>query len=637
MKRSNYKMLFMRIHYFLFLAFVASSFAFGQKMDYKVDLKNCKKDRVAVELNTTYKGKDTAKFNFPMTVPGTYAVLDYGRYITAFKAFDSAGKALKVKKKGNNTFLIYPGKDVAKIQYLVDDSWEEKNKKTKIFEPAGTGFEAGKYFYINNGGLFGYFGNDWNNEVDVLFTKPSNLRGYTTLIQKLRNDDQEMFWAKNYHDLIDNPILFTHEKEEVMKIQSTKVSVASYYAGSDSSAYHVRKKIDSAMVAIDQFVGGKLPVDNYAFLNFVKDYRDIGELLMSGKLGPLDYIKIFKKLGGQGFGALEHGHSSSYFMPDFGRNSYTSMIYETAIHEFLHIYSPLSLHSQYIGEFNYTQPIMSKHLWLYEGTTEYFSVLVAMQGGLSSTDETIKEKLKGKIVSSYAYPDSIPFTVMSANVFDKPYIDQYNQVYERGAIMAMLLDIEIMRLTNGKKTLKTVIFELTKKYGSNKSFEEATFIDEFVAAVHPDLKAFFTKYVEGTTPLAIEEGFKVIGIDYKKEIKGTVPMDILSEEDNKVKVNRGIVVNGMVTVSKADKSNYAGLMAGDKVNTAELEKAYKNEDGSYKAEGTMITINVERKGKMIPLSFPAKFKEGTIKNTIEVSKTMTAEQEKLFQLWSTGK
>jgi hypothetical protein len=104
-----------------------------------------------------------------------------------------------------------------------------------------------------------------------------------------------------------------------------------------------------------------------------------------------------------------------------------------------------------------------------------------------------------------------------------------------------------------------------------------------------------------------------------------------------VKVNRGIVVNGRVTVSKADKSNYAGLMSGDKVSITEVEKAYKNEDGTYVAEGTMVTINVERKGKMIPLTFPAKFKEGSIKNVISINPNMTAEQAKLFKLWSEGK
>jgi Predicted protease with the C-terminal PDZ domain len=437
--------------------------------------------------------------------------------------------------------------------------------------------------------------------------------------------------------LIDNPILFTHEKDENIRVQGTDVIIASYHEGIDSSAYYIKNKIDSAMVAIDQFVGGRLPVDNYAFLNFVKDYREL-EDVFSGKkkLGFFQSIKLSKSMGNQGFGALEHGHSSSYFLPDFGHNSYTDMVYETGIHEFMHIYSPLSLHSQFIGEFNYTKPVMSKHLWLYEGTTEYFSVLVAMQGGLKTVKSTVENTIKGKIMSASEYPDNMPFTVMSANVFDKPYSDQYAQVYERGAIMGMLLDIEIMRLTKGSKTLKTVIFELCSKYGSNRSFNEETFIDEFVAVVHPDLENFFTKYVEGTTPLAIEETFKVIGIDYAKSKKGTVPSHFFTDKDCGVTPDNRII-NGKVVIKKADAANVFGLKAKDLVDYQELKKVYRNEDGSLIAEGTMVTIHVERKGKQVPLTFPAKFKEGMLYNVMEIMKTMTPEQEKLFKLWSTGK
>jgi predicted metalloprotease with PDZ domain len=611
--------------------------AFSQKMNYQVDLNNCVKDQLTVTLNTAYHGKDTAVFNFPMTVPGTYAVLDYGRFITQFKAFDSAGKVLKVKKKGNNSFTIVPGKDVAKVQYVVDDSWEEKNGDTKIFEPAGTGFESGKYFYINNGGLFGYFGFEWNNEYEIAFRKPKNLSGFSTLVQKSKTDEQTVFWSKNYHELIDNPILFTPEKDENIRVQGTDVIIASYHEGIDSSAYYIKNKIDSAMVAIDRFVGGKLPVDNYAFLNFIKDYREL-EAVFSGekKIGLFQKIKLGRSLGGQGFGALEHGHSSSYFLPDFGHNSYTDMVYETGVHEFMHIYSPLSLHSQFIGEFNYTKPVMSKHLWLYEGTTEYFSVLVAMQGGLRTVKSTIENTIKGKIMSASEYPDNMPFTVMSANVFDKPYSDQYSQVYERGAIMGMLLDIEIMRLTNGSKTLKTVIFELCSKYGSGRSFNEDTFIDEFVGVVHPDLRNFFTKYVEGTTPLAIEETFKVIGIDYSKSKKGTVPYNFLNDKNSGVTADNRII-NGKIAIKKADAANPYGLKAKDQIDYKELRAAYRNEDGSFIPEGTMVTIHADRKGKQVPLTFPAKFNEGTLYNTIEIMKNMTPEQEKLFKLWSTGK
>lgn len=246
------------------------------------------------------------------------------------------------------------------------------------------------------------------------------------------------------------------------------------------------------MIAIDLFVGGNLPVNHYAFLNFIRDFTFL-DAYYSGekKMGLFQRLKLIQRFNNQGFGALEHGHSSSYFLADFGGNSFTDMIYETGIHEFMHIYTPLSLHSQYIGEFNYSKPIMSKHLWLYEGVTEYFSVIIAMQGGLTSVEKTLKNNLYNKIMEARSYPENMPFTEMSAHVFDKPYSKQYDQVYDRGAIMAMLLDIEIMHLTQGEKTLKSVIFKLADKYGSERSFSEEQFINEFVAEVDPRLKEFF--------------------------------------------------------------------------------------------------------------------------------------------------
>lgn len=609
----------------------------AQSYHYKVNLQDCKKDKITIELTGPKVSGDTAFFHFPMTVPGTYAILDYGKYIQKFTAFSSKGEKLKVTKKGNNTFVIVPGNDVQKITYTVEDSWDSKEKKNKIFEPAGTGFEALEYFYINGGGLFGFFNKDVNSPFEISYMKPSELIGYTSLLEKSRTETSQLFYAPNYHAVIDNPVLFTAEKEQILKIQGTKVSVASYYKESDSSAYLVKLKIDSAMVAIDQFVGGKLPVDNYSFLNYVVDYRDIGEMLMSGKIGIFGYLKIYRKMGGQGFGALEHGNSSSYYLPDFGHNSYTGMLYETAIHEFLHIYAPLSLHSQYIGDFDYTNPIMSKHLWLYEGVTEYFSVLVSMQGKLSSIEETLERNLKEKIENSYSYPDSLPFTKMSANVFQKPYIDYYGQVYTRGAIMAMLLDIEIMRLTAGKKTLKTVIFELCVKYGSNKSFDEDAIISEFVSLVHPDLQQFFDNYVTGTKALPIEESFAKIGISYSKSRTGFVPIDLLSKEENDVIANRNVVVNNSITIGKVGKANTTGFKAGDKVDLNALKNCFLKEDGTYVEDGTVIQLPVQRGKETVVLSFPAKFKQGTINNEISVMKTMTEEQKRFFELWSTGK
>ena len=52
----------------------------------------------------------------------------------------------------------------------------------------------------------------------------------------------------------------------------------------------------------------------------------------------------------------------------------------------------------------------------------------------------------GKIRRASRYPETkVPFTEMSERVFEKKYGRHYSQVYQRGAIMGLLLDIEIIQ------------------------------------------------------------------------------------------------------------------------------------------------------------------------------------------------
>jgi predicted metalloprotease with PDZ domain len=607
----------------------------GQQYRYTVYLKDIKNDRVRVELLCPQVNTDKALFHFPMTVPGTYAVLDYGKYIEGLKAYDAAGKSLKVTRETNNTFAIYDAKGLSKLEYLVNDSWDSSEKTNKIFEPAGTGFQKGKYFAINTGALFGFFDSQLSLPFVVTFKKPDALKGYSSLVKQSDEKELESFVATDYHQLIDNPILFTGQPSETLQVGNCKVVIASYYERDSASAY-TRKNIEKSMEAINKFVGD-FPVDRYTFLLFIEDQHEVGEALIKGDLGFFAMLKLAMKMRGKAYGALEHGTSSMYFLPDFHNHSYTAMVKDVAIHEFMHIFTPLILHSEHIGNFDYTNPKMSEHLWLYEGITEYFSVLIQMQGGLDSVDNIVKNDIKQKIVQSYAYPDSIPFTVMSRNVFEKPYKDLYMHVYDRGAIMGMLLDFEIMHLTQGRLTLRDVVLQLGKKYGANKSFKEETFISEFVAMVHPDLQQFFDKHVTGKVPLDIEGGFKKVGIEYKKELEGIVPIDLLSAEDNGVDVNRNIVINNYLTIKKVGKQDVAGFKPGDKVNPNQLMEAYKDKDGKYLPEGTMAYIEVIRNGKPVKLSFPVRFKQGKIKDHLVILENKTPDQERLFSVWTKGK
>jgi hypothetical protein len=98
-------------------------------------------------------------------------------------------------------------------------------------------------------------------------------------------------------------------------------------------------------------------------------------------------------------------------------------------HEFFHIVTPLSIHSKEIQDFDYNDPKMSEHLWMYEGVTEYFANLFQInQGLITEEDFTIAFQTKW---SAHAMNDTMSFTTMSANVLKQPYKDQYINVYQR--------------------------------------------------------------------------------------------------------------------------------------------------------------------------------------------------------------
>ena len=80
----------------LFLIFCTR--LFGQKTGthaFSIDLTDVVNDRVKVSLNAKLLGLSDAEnnkytFRFPTTIPGTYATLDYGRFIHDFKAFNAS-------------------------------------------------------------------------------------------------------------------------------------------------------------------------------------------------------------------------------------------------------------------------------------------------------------------------------------------------------------------------------------------------------------------------------------------------------------------------------------------------------------------------------------------------------------------
>jgi predicted metalloprotease with PDZ domain len=302
-----------------------------------------------------------------------------------------------------------------------------------------------------------------------------------------------------------------------------------------------------------------------------------------------------------------------------------------ALHEFMHIFTPLNLHSEYIGEFDYVNPKMSKHLWLYEGITEYFAYLIQVQSGLITPLDFFAEQMGGKIRRASRYQETKgPFTEMIERFFEKRYGRHYYQVYQRGALIGLLLDIEIIRLTNGKKTLKDIVLELASKYGPNQSFDEVTFFDEFTSLVHPELRQWFADYVEGTIPLDIEGGLSQIGVEYSKKGKHQVPKRILKDYGSK---GHRLSFGKYKKVKKVGKKDPIGFKVGDKIDTDKIRENFYDNNGFPMQEGTDVKITVKRDDKIIELPYALELKERKYKHRLQIIKEQSETQNKYYLVW----
>lgn len=473
-------------------------YSFGQKQNetyqFSLDLTKVDDDKLIVNLITPKIKSENINYHFPKIIPGIYADYDYGRYVSGFTALDKKGRVLNVVKIDDNTYKIENARKLHSIKYAVDDTWDSREiEGNYIVEPAGTNFEENNVFVLNNHCVFGYFDQMQRREYNLLITKPEGFYGSTSLISSnVGNTDR--FEISDYYALVDAPIMYNIPDTTEIEVGGAKILISIYSPGKKIHSAEIAEKIKPLLNAQKEYLGGTLPIKKYCFIIFLSD-----------KMNQAKYN-----------GALEHSHSSFYFMPESTADELADELNSIAAHEFFHIVTPLNIHSEQINDFDFNAPNMSKHLWLYEGMTEYAAGHMQVKSGIITVPEYL-QIIQSKISNSRnVYNDSLPFTEMSSGVLLNAYKDEYLNVYQKGALIGLCLDIELRRLSNGKYGTQDLMADLSVKYGKNIPFKDEELFDTIAAVTgFAEIREFFRKYVEGTEPLPLKEILKSVGIDYQ--------------------------------------------------------------------------------------------------------------------------
>ena len=460
----------------------------------QIDLVNIVDDKVTVTLLTPKFTKDDVVFNIPKIIPGTYSVDDYGKFIENVSAFDAAGKTLAVEKKDDNSWGIKNGSKLAKITYQVNDTYDIENTH-KIFSPAGTNIEAGKNILVNTHGFVGYFTGYNETPYQIKVLHPESLWGATSMNDLDASTTADIFETARYAELVENPIMYSKKDVSTFTIQGMDILIAVYSPNGTHTAESLSADMQRMMNAQKTFLGSFNANKKYSVLIYLSDMQNENDA--------------------HGFGALEHPTCTTVVMPEaMGKDELAEQLKDVVSHEFFHIVTPLTIHSNEIHYFDFNSPKMSQHLWMYEGVTEYFANLFQVNQGL--IDETeFYSRMAGKITNASNMNDSMSFTTMSANVLDEPYKEQYLNVYEKGALIGMCLDIIIREESQGQRGILDLMQKLSAKYGTQKPFNDNELFATITALTYPEVGDFLSTYVSGETPIPYDAFFAKMGVTKK--------------------------------------------------------------------------------------------------------------------------
>lgn len=582
---------------FLIIALSVSALCSAQKAayNYTVDLTKVVDDRIYVELKTPKITTDETIFYLPKMIPGTYSIADYGRFVVDLKALDKKGNALPVEKTEVNAWKIGNAKKLATVSYWIDDILDTPMEGPNIYPMAATNIEEGKNFVLNTSGVFGYFENKKDVGYSFSVIRPKDLYGSTGLIAeqvgmpvpKLKKEPEpqsdnklvDRYYAENYDRLIDSPLMYAKPDTAVIRVANAEVLVGSYSPNQKITAKEIAATIKDVLSAQSSYLGGKLPVDKYAFIFYFTDK-------------PTSV-----------YGALEHSYSSFYYVPEYPIEDIQQQVRDFAAHEFFHIVTPLNIHSQEIHQFDFNNPKMSKHLWMYEGVTEYFAGNVQVKYGLISREQYLGV-LSQKMVIADNFIDDVPFTDISKFTLDK-YKNQYYNVYMKGALIGMCLDIKLRKLSGGKYGMQNLMADLSKKFGKDQAFEDDQLFGEIEKLTYPEIGEFLKRYVAGSEKLPFDEVFALVGVKHTPSVP-----------DKKYSIGFSSAALGLAEVNGEQKFKIAkasgiseqgralGLQADDillKVNGTELKGAPDEMSGviyenfQKLKEGEQLSFTVSRK------------------------------------------
>ena len=459
---------------------------FFNMIKYNISYKKPHRHYVDFELNTSTKGKKKMEFQLSAWRPGRYELANFAQNIQKWEAFDQNNNRLAFKKR-------------------TKDLWEVNTEGVKEITitysfyanqlDAGACYLDEHQLYLNPVHCMFYIVDRIEEEYTLNLELPGNYE-----IASSMKKEGNILKVKGYDLLAESPIICS----DSLQHDSYEVNGIPFYLWFQGSCKPNWEKLKKDFIAftksqIKHF--GSFPVNQYHFLFQITPYKSYH---------GVEHTKNTVLLLGPGEDIMEKRYED---------------LLGVCSHELYHTWNIKAIRPEEMYPYDYTKENYFRTGFVAEGVTTYMGDLMLYNSGVFNWEEFAKtqnQNLERHLTNYGRYNLSV-----ADSGFDN-WLDGYKlgapnrktSIYPDAALCMLMVDLEIIKNTNGQKSLHTVMKELYEEFAlKEKGYSEDDFRNICIKSGGGKVVEIFENHIYGTQDYipTLVAALDVVGIKLTKK------------------------------------------------------------------------------------------------------------------------
>ena len=528
-------------------------------INYNISYQKPHKHLIDFELITSTKNKEKIQFQLSAWRPGRYELADFAQNIINWQAYNEKDEKLSFKK-------------------ITKDLWEVECKNCNeikiIYNFYANQLDAGACFldeyqlYINPVHCMFYITDRMNDEYRLNMNLPND---YT--IASSMSQTGNVLNVKGYDLLAESPIICSNSLQHDTYCISG-ITFNLWFQGKCQPDWGKLKKDFTAFTKSQIHHFGGFPVDEYHYFFQITPYRSYH---------GVEHTKNTVLLLGPGNEIMDKRYED---------------LLGVCSHELYHTWNIKAIRPIEMYPYDYTKENYFRTGFVAEGVTTYMGDLMLYNSGVFNWKEFVKtqnQNLERHLMNYGRYNLSV-----ADSGFDN-WLDGYKlgapnrktSIYPDAALCMLMVDIEIIKNSNGKNSLHSVMKELYQEFAlKSRGYSENDFENLCVKYGGTKVEEIFKNHIYGTKNYipSLETALNLVGIELKEKKNANLTAQYFGFVA--VKENEKLIIKKVEPNSETDKNEIA---VEDEITEVNGKKIKNNLSDTLRDCKKMVTFKIKKK------------------------------------------